>query len=128
MFNAGGGAANEIRTASLRLDVREPNRLEDTNPAPNQISETASADDSVAGWLPQFLVRGVAPDGVRYSLLRDAGGLFVIDTGTGALSPAAEGRLDYTMSSAHQITVAAEVPDSGETATLAVVIEVLSRA
>ena len=109
MFNAAGAAA-EIRTQSLRLDVREQDIFEDSNPAPNQINEAAAAGDPVLSWSPRVLVRGAVPDRVRYRLLRDAGGLFGIDSASGALSLVADWTLDYAVSPSHQVTVEANVP------------------
>ncbi|MDD9875673.1 MAG: leucine-rich repeat protein, partial [Gammaproteobacteria bacterium] len=127
MFNA-AGATTEIRTPGLRLNVRELDIFEDSNPAPNQISEAAAVGAVVSGWSPQVRVDGVIEPAVSYALQPDAdpgiNNLFRIDSATGALSLAAERALNHAMSSSRQITVVAEVTDSGVTATLAVAIEV----
>ncbi|MDD9818073.1 MAG: leucine-rich repeat protein, partial [Gammaproteobacteria bacterium] len=123
MFNA-AGTVTEIRTQSLRLDVLELDRFEDIDLEPNHISEAAAAGDPVLSWSPRVLVRGVVTDGVRYRLLRDAGGLFRIDSASGVLSPVADRTLDYTVSSSHQVTVAVDVPGVSAVPPLAAAIEV----
>ncbi|MDD9873920.1 MAG: leucine-rich repeat domain-containing protein, partial [Gammaproteobacteria bacterium] len=123
MFNA-AGAATEIRTQSLRLDVRELEIFEDSNPAPNHINEKAAPGDPVLDWSPRILVRGAVPEGARYRLSSDAGGLFTIDDATGAMSLAPGRALDYGVSTSHQVTVAADVPGVSTVPPLAVVIEV----
>ncbi|MDD9869427.1 MAG: hypothetical protein OXU50_05995 [Gammaproteobacteria bacterium] len=111
-----------LLTEGLRVDVREADVFEDADPADNRISEAAVTSTAVSGWSPRVLVNGVATTAVRYRLADDAGGLFAIDSATGALSLA--GELDYEASTFHAVEVAARVTDTGVTASLAAVIRV----
>jgi len=115
-------------TEDFPVEVRETLVLGDANPAPNRIAPGALAGAPVIDWQPQPVPSAgsavAAGLDYAYTLAADAGGLFVIDTASGALS-VAPGRSLPAMSSSHHLTVMAAVdgPDFTLTATAPVTVE-----
>ncbi|MDD9875485.1 MAG: leucine-rich repeat domain-containing protein, partial [Gammaproteobacteria bacterium] len=110
----------QFRTPPLPVTILEPVEIEDANPEPNRIWKNAPSGTGVAGWAPQTLVDGAASAGASYSLVSDAGGLFAIDTASGALS--AHG--GWPLSSTEQRSIVVGTDYRGAPATRTVVIEV----
>ena len=123
-----GRGLTELPAPDLRITVRDTHRFDDADPAPNRIGETAPAGVAVSGWSPRVLVRNVVATNVRYSLSSDAGGLFQIDTASGALSLAPGRMLNHATTPTYPVTVIAQVTDSGVTGSLAATIEVFTLA
>ena len=116
------GSSDDIPTPDLAVQVNETVTLTDTNAAANQLREDAEDTVSVAGWSPRANV-GSAAVRVRYRLAADAGGLFEVDSASGALSLADGQSLNYAASSWH--TVVVEANYGGVTAVRPATIEVL---
>ena len=100
--------------------------VDDANEAPTDILFGTSIDEHAPDGTLVDVAVGVDPDAgdsLIYALTDDAGGRFVIDPGTGAITVADSARLDHESATSHDITV--RVTDSGglsytETFTIAV--------
>ncbi|MDD9807323.1 MAG: hypothetical protein OXU34_03490, partial [Gammaproteobacteria bacterium] len=108
----------QLRTPPLSVTILEPVGIEDTNPGPNRIWRGASSGTGVAGWAPRILVDGAVSAETSYSLLSDAGGLFAIDSASGALS--AHGGWPLSSAGRHDLVVGTDYRGAPATRTVAV--------
>jgi hypothetical protein len=99
--DAGGLTYSE----SFNIEVTDENEtITDLNVVMQNIPENAEAGTVVG---QATAIDQDAGDNITYSLADDAGGLFVIDAETGAISIADGAELNYEEAASHQITVTA---------------------
>ncbi|MDD9869272.1 MAG: hypothetical protein OXU50_05210, partial [Gammaproteobacteria bacterium] len=102
----------------LPVTILEPVVIEDTNPEPNRIWRGVSSGTGVAGWAPRILVDAAASTETSYLLVSDAGGLFAIDTASGALS--AHGGWPLPAARRHDLVVGTDYRGAPATHTAAI--------
>ena len=77
------------------------------NTSPSGVTGTLAVDENSANTTPVGTVSGGGTDGISYSLFDDAGGRFVINSGSGAVTVANGTLLNHEANDSHNITVRA---------------------
>ncbi len=109
--SADGSTSHSIFTINVNdvdeLDVSTP---VDVNSLINSVAENASVG-AVVGITAFAQDQDGATNTITYTLDNDAGGLFAIDSSTGVVTVAVDGRFDYEVAASHAITVRATSDD-----------------
>ncbi|MGN6543719.1 MAG: beta strand repeat-containing protein, partial [Aureliella sp.] len=109
-------ADGSFRTCTFTIALTDTNEFAVTLPGDIDPAADSVAENSAAGTSVGVQVRAIDGDGthnsVRYSLVDDAGGRFVIDATTGLITVAAGADLNYEAATSHTVIVRADSADA----------------